>query len=321
MLFKDAIDKFHDYMKAERGASEHTLRAYGSDLSQLRDFLLERELGDAVEVEDVDLDALQSWLQEQADDRGNKAASLARKISAARSFWRFLMRKEYVDFSPAEMLVSPKVPRPLTNFMMVDDVFQLLESHTPDTALGVRDMAMWEVAYGAGLRVSELVGLDTGDVDLDEGWVRVLGKGSKERVVPLGSKGCDALTRYLARRMELVSEPIDAMFLNFRGGRLTARSVRRLLKQHLIRAGLDPDVTPHGLRHSFATHLLDSGADLRSIQEMLGHSSLSTTQRYTHVSLQRVVQAYDAAHPRARKRRRDRGEAGGEPQSAGEERS
>ncbi len=302
MLFGDASEKYLAYLKAERGASEHTLRAYGSDLAQLEEYLLELKSGkSALKVDHIGLDDLQYWLQDQSDDKGNKASSLARKISAVRSFWRFMMRKEYIDYSPAELLISPKLTRPLTNFMMVDDVFHLLESTTPDSALGIRDMAMWETAYGSGLRVSELVGLDTGDIDLKENWVQVLGKGSKERVVPLGSKANDALKRYLIRRMELVSEPTDALFLNFRGGRLTARSVRRLLKEHLIKAGLDPDVTPHGLRHSFATHLLDSGADLRSIQEMLGHSSLTTTQRYTHVSLQRVVQAYDMAHPRARK--------------------
>ncbi len=302
------IDKFMDYMRAERGASDHTLRAYESDLRQLTEFLVTRSRSGKIEVDWVDLDDLQSWLHEQAEQKGNKASSLARKISSVRSFFRFLLRKEFIEENPAEMLVSPKVSRPLTNFMMVDDVFQLLESHTPDSALGIRDMAMWEVAYGSGLRVSELVGLDKEDIDLNEGWVKVLGKGSKERVVPLGSKAKQSLVRYLARRMELVSEPTDALFLNYRGGRLTARSVRRLLKQHLIRAGLDPDVTPHGLRHSFATHLLDSGADLRSIQEMLGHASLSTTQRYTHVSLQQVVNAYDQAHPRARKKKED-GEA------------
>ena len=305
LLYTDGVDKFLEYMRVERGASEHTLRAYGSDLGQLGEFLIARARDAKVAVDEVVLDDLQAWVHEQAEVEGNVASSLARKISAVRSFWRFLLRKEYVERSPADLLVSPKVSQPLTNFMMVDDVFQLLESHTPDTALGIRDMAMWEVAYGSGLRVSELVGLDTDSVDMEQGWVHVLGKGSKERVVPLGSKAKQALVRYLSRRMELVSEPTRAMFLNFRGGRLTARSVRRLLKQHLVRAGLDPDVTPHGLRHSFATHLLDSGADLRSIQEMLGHASLSTTQRYTHVSLRQVVDAYDSAHPRARKKPED----------------
>ncbi len=162
-------------------------------------------------------------------------------------------------------------------------------------------MAMWEVAYGSGLRVSELVGLNLRDVDLKQDWIRTIGKGDKERIVPMGSKANTAVQLYLSRRHELVQEnsPDGAVFLNFRGGRLSDRSVRRLLKDHLIRAGLDTEVTPHGLRHSFATHLLDAGADLRGIQEMLGHASLSTTQRYTHVSVDRLTQVYDAAHPRA----------------------
>ena len=305
MYLDVGVDKFIDYLKAERGASDHTLRAYASDLNQLDEFLLSRSRSGKVEIEWIDLDDLQSWLHEQAEEKENKAASLARKISSVRSFFRFLLRKEYIERNPAERLISPKVAKPLTNFMMVDDVFQLMEANTPDSALGIRDMAMWEVAYGSGLRVSELVGLNQTDVDIEQGWVKVTGKGSKERVVPMGSKAGLSLVRYLTRRMELVSEPSEALFLNYRGGRLTSRSVRRLLREHLIRAGLDPDVTPHGLRHSFATHLLDSGADLRSIQEMLGHASLSTTQRYTHVSLRQVVQAYDKAHPRARKRSHD----------------
>jgi integrase/recombinase XerC len=193
--------------------------------------------------------------------------------------------------------------------MGVDDVLQLLEKNAKDTPIGRRDHAMWEVAYGCGLRVSELVGLDVDRVDMDEQWVKVSGKGDKERMVPLPRKAKEALEAYYAKRPEMLKEPNDAIFLNVRGGRLTTRSVRRLLKQHLIAAGLDPDVTPHGLRHSFATHLLDSGADLRGIQELLGHASLSTTERYTHVSMQRLVEAYDKAHPRAKRASREEREA------------
>ena len=301
MFYTEGVRLFLRYLDAERGASEHTIRAYGSDLDQLGEYLKKLRHSETMVIEQIETTELQGWLHEQAEQEDNKPASLARKISAARSFWRFLMRKDHVTLNPADMLVSPKVAKPLTNFMMVDDVFILLERAMPDSVLGVRDMAMWEVAYGCGVRVSELVGLDLEDVDMREEWVRVQGKGKKERVVPLGSKAKASLERYTMRRLELVREHTSAMFLNFRGGRITARSVRRLLKEHLIRAGLDPDVTPHGLRHSFATHLLDSGADLRSIQELLGHTSLSTTQRYTHVSMQRVVDAYDSAHPRARK--------------------
>ncbi len=305
MFFRDGVGFYLDYMEAERGASDETVRAYASDLEQLHAFMCEVRHSDAIDIDDVMPRDLRLWLRDRSHEEHNKPASIARKISAVRSFYRFLMRKGHAALNPAELIASPKVSHALTNFLSVDDIFHLLERYAPDDVLGVRDMAMWETAYGAGLRVSELVGLDLDSLDFTQGWARVIGKGDKERMVPLGTKAIEALKRYLARRMELVSEPTLALFLNFRGGRLTSRSVHRLLKAHLIRAGLDPEVTPHGLRHSFATHLLDSGADLRSIQEMLGHASLSTTQRYTHVSLQQVVSAYDAAHPRARRRTRE----------------
>ncbi len=309
MVYKDATDLFARYLIAERGASAHTLRAYASDLRQLGEWLRGRRKGADPEVDEIGHEEIQSWLHEQATTQNNKASSLARKISTLRTFFRYLLRHEHVEVNPAELLVSPKVSHPLTNFMGVDDVFQLLEKNSKDTPIGRRDHAMWEVAYGCGLRVSELVGLDLDRVDLGESWVRVRGKGNKERMVPLARKAKEALLAYYEKRPDMLKEPNDAIFLNVRGGRLTTRSVRRLLKQHLIAAGLDPDVTPHGLRHSFATHLLDSGADLRGIQELLGHASLSTTERYTHVSMQRLVEAYDKAHPHAKRASREEREA------------
>lgn len=314
MYYQDGVDYYMDYLEVERGASAQTVRAYQSDLEQLNEFLCELKHTDALEIEQIGMRDIQLWVRERSFEEDNKPASIARKISAVRSFFRFLVRKGHAKQNPAQLISSPKVARPLKNFLSVDDIFHLLESTTPDDVLGIRDMAMWELAYGAGLRVSELVGVDVSELDLDNGWVKVLGKGNKERFVPFGQKAADGIQRYLSRRMELVTEPTDALFLNYRGGRLSTRSVHRLLKQHLIRAGLDPEVSPHGLRHSFATHLLDSGADLRGIQEMLGHASLSTTQRYTHVSLQTMMAAYDAAHPRARKRTRPR-----KKKSAGED--
>ncbi len=296
------IDQFMEYLRAERGASEHTLRAYASDLGQFADYL-EQKAGLAdPDPATLSLRHLRGYIAARFDE--NEASSLARKISTLRSFWKFLVKKRLVADNPAELLSTPKTSKPLRNFMTVDEVFHLLESHSGEGILGVRDMAMWEVGYGTGLRVSELVGIDEADVDLDEGWVRTLGKGNKERLVPLGKKATAALKRYLCRRLELASgqTPEGAIFLNHRGGRLTTRSVRRLLKEHLVRAGLDTSITPHGLRHSFATHLLDSGADLRGIQELMGHASLSTTQHYTHVSIDRIMQVYDAAHPRAKRR-------------------
>jgi integrase/recombinase XerC len=297
------IDQFLAYLRAERGASPQTLRAYSSDLAQLADYLeADHELDDA-DPADIELQHLRGFVAERFEQ--NASSSIARKISTIRSFWSFLVKREFVADDPASLLSSPKVSRPLKNYLNVDEVFHLLESHTPEGALGVRDRAIWEVGYGCGLRASEIVGLNLPAVHLEESWVRVLGKGHKERQVPLGRKAKRALETYLSRRMELVSGETEdqALFLNYKGGRLSTRSLRRLLKDHLIRAGLDTSITPHGLRHSYATHLLDSGADLRGIQELLGHANLSTTERYTHVSVDRLMEVYDKAHPLAKKKK------------------
>jgi integrase/recombinase XerC len=292
------IDQFLESLRVERGASPETMRAYASDLGQFASFLAENG-AEHVDPSDLRLDDLRGFVVDRFDE--NQASSIARKISTLRSFWKFLVKKRMVQEDLARLLNTPKVSTPLRNYFSVDEVFHLLESQRPDGALGLRSMAIWEIGYGAGLRISELVGLDLAHVDTDQGWVRTVGKGNKERVVPIGSKAVEALQRYLTRRGELLRTEESALFLNARGGRITARSVRRLFKEHLVRAGLDTSITPHGLRHSFATHLLDSGADLRGIQELMGHENLSTTQRYTHVSIDRLVRAYDKAHPRARK--------------------
>jgi integrase/recombinase XerC len=295
------VDQFLAYLRAERGASDQTLRAYSSDLAQLVDYLEEHhDLGEA-EPADIKLSHLRGFVADRFDR--NASSSIARKISTIRSFWRFMVKREFIDDDPASLLSSPKVSKPLKNYLNVDEIFHLLESHIPEGALGVRDRAIWEIGYGCGLRASEIVGLDVPDVHFEESWVRVLGKGHKERQVPIGRKAKRALETYLSRRMELVDGETDALFLNYKGGRLTTRSLRRLLKEHLMRAGLDTSITPHGLRHSYATHLLDSGADLRGIQELLGHANLSTTERYTHVSVDRLMEVYDKAHPLAKKKK------------------
>lgn len=300
-MFSHRIDQFVDYLRVERGASDQTLRAYTSDLHQLQDYL--EEVHDNAECDpgELSLNHLRGFVASRFDE--NSANSISRKISTLRSFWTFLRKKGLVEDNPAALLSAPKVSRPLTNYFNVDEVFHLLDRHAPDDALGVRDMAIWEMGYGCGMRASELVGLNLDDIDREEGWIAVRGKGDKERRVPLGRKADRALERYLHRRLELVSEETHdkAVFLNYQGGRLSSRSLRRLFKQHLTRAGLDTSITPHGLRHSYATHLLDSGADLRGIQELLGHSNLSTTQKYTHVSIDRLTEAYDEAHPLARR--------------------
>ncbi len=296
-----AIDAFVEFLRAERGGSDETIRAYRADLEQLTSFVADIRDVDHVEPRDVELRDLRRFVASRVDV--DETSTVARKVSTLRSFWEFLLDRGRTDTNPARLLTAPKVSTPLRNYLKVDEMFDLLDRHIDDDALGVRDMAMWEVGYGCGLRVSELVGLDRDHVDLQEGWLRVIGKGDKERYVPVGSKAVQALQRYLTRRHELASEDTDpeALFLTYRGHRMSSRSVRRRLKQHLGRAGLDTSITPHGLRHSFATHLLDSGADLRGIQELLGHASLGTTQRYTHVSIERLTEAYDDAHPRARR--------------------
>ncbi len=300
-MLSHRVDQFLDYLRAERGASQQTLRAYSSDLAQLVDYLDEHhDMGEA-DPGDIELNHLRGFVADRFDQ--NAPSSIARKISTIRSFWKFLVKRDYLEDDVASLLSSPKVSKPLKNYLNVDEIFHLLDSHAPDDALGVRDMAIWEIGYGCGLRASEIVGLNVPDLHFEEGWVRVLGKGDKERQVPLGRKARRALETYLSRRMELVSGETEeqALFLNYKGGRLSTRSLRRLLKKHLVRAGLDTSITPHGLRHSYATHLLDSGADLRGIQELLGHANLSTTQRYTHVSVDRLMEVYDKTHPLAKK--------------------
>lgn len=301
-MLDERIDQFLSYMRAERGASAQTLRAYASDLAQFAAYLAEAHGAENPEPGALELRHLRGFVAGRFDE--NEASSIARKISTLRSFWSFMAKKEFVRDNLAALLSGPRVSGALRNYLSVDEIFHLLESHAPDNALGVRDMAIWELGYGCGLRASELVGLDLPDLDFGQNWVRTVGKGDKERLVPLGRKARRALQTYLSRRAELVSgeTPQGALFLNYRGGRLSTRSLRRLFKDYLVRAGLDTSITPHGLRHSYATHLLDSGADLRAIQELLGHANLATTQRYTHVSVDRLMEVYDQAHPLARRK-------------------
>jgi integrase/recombinase XerC len=234
-----------------------------------------------------------------------KKSSLARKISAQRSFFRYLVAEGILTQNPAEMVSTPKQDKPLPTFLPVDDVFSLMEAPDHSTVWGARDRAILEVLYSCGIRVSELVGLSDGDADYFLGILKVYGKGGKERIVPIGEKAVEALQQYLPLRDGVLAHrnwrgPRSPFFINARGGRLTSRSVGRILQKHLQRCGLLRKISPHALRHSFATHLLDAGADLRSIQEMLGHVSLSTTQKYTHISMGKLMEIYDRAHPRAK---------------------
>jgi integrase/recombinase XerC len=227
--------------------------------------------------------------------RKNKKSSIARKISTLRSFFRYLVREQLATSNPAKSVSTPKVEKPLPTTLTVDEAFRLMDS--PTEKEGLRDRAILELLYSSGIRVGELVGLNVNHLDLDLCIVKVMGKGRKERIVPVGMKAIEALKAYLEERGGLEGE--EALFVNLRGGRLTARSVHRLVKKYTRRSGIFRKVSPHSLRHTFATHLLDAGADIREIQEMLGHASLSTTQRYIHLSLGKLMEVYDKAHPRS----------------------
>jgi integrase/recombinase XerC len=253
-----------------------------------------------VPVGALDTDAVRGFLVERL--RTNRRSSAARKLSAVKRFVRHLLRQDALAVDPSAGLRAPKADRRLPNHLSVDDTFRLLAAPPADTPAGLRDRALLEVVYSCGLRVSELVGLDWDDLDASLAVVRVRGKGRKERIVPIGQTALAALQAYRARVDDLcrgAQRDPDAVFLNQRGGRLTVRSVARFVDRYTLSGGVAGKVSPHALRHSFATHLLGAGADLRAIQEMLGHASLSTTQQYTHVDLDQLMATYDKAHPRA----------------------
>lgn len=296
------IDEFLQRLAVEENASAHTVRSYASDLGQLLAFLAAHRGCDvaAVPCDALDRDALRAFVVERL--RLNARSSAARKLSAVRGLVRELLRRGLLDRDPCVAIQAPRADRRLPAHLTVDDTFRLLAAPEATTPCGLRDRAVLEVVYSCGLRVSELVALDWNDVDAELELVRVRGKGRKERIVPIGATALAALTRYREQVPALcprgVREP-DAVFLNQRGGRLTVRSVARLVDRYTVAGGVSGKISPHALRHSFATHLLGAGADLRAIQEMLGHASLSTTQKYTHVDLAQLMATYDKAHPRA----------------------
>ena len=291
-----SIAAFLHHLRAERQSSLHTLAGYEDDLIQFETYLKEA-LGEAADPTAVDSRRLRSysaWLNTQR----YAASTVARRLASLRSFFRYQRRQGVVQADPSAGLRNPKQPKRLPKLLGVDDVIRLLDAIGTETVLGVRDRAMFETLYGGGLRVSELIGIDLSDLDDEQRLIRVRGKGRRERLCPVGPPAMTWIARYIeVRRPAQVEE--KALFLNHRGKRLTTRSVGRLLEDHLVGLGLDPASSPHTLRHSFATHMLDGGADLRSVQELLGHRSLTTTQIYTHVTQDRLVEAYNDAHPRA----------------------
>ena len=301
------IQQFIDYLSLVKNASPHTCRCYRKDLEEFEDFLRKSGMylsaSGGVEIEKTDRMAIRKYMSSL--HRKNKKSSIARKISALRSFYKYLNREQVIVSNPAKSVSTPKVEKTLPTTLTVDEAFRLMESprSIPEKSSEVsrenrlRDRAILELLYSSGLRVSELVGLNLDQLNSDLGIVRVMGKGRKERIVPVGAKALEALKAYLEVRG--VSRGEDPVFMNSLGGRLTTRSVGRLTKKYTRHSGIFRKVSPHSLRHTFATHLLDAGADIREIQEMLGHSSLSTTQRYTHVSMGRLMEVYDKAHPRS----------------------
>ncbi len=307
------IAKYLEYLRIQRNASPHTLRNYESDLQQFLSYLTHTPEGEPrpePDIDQVDNLTIREFLG-ILYQKGNKKSSVARKLATVRSFMKFLTTKGILRTSPAKSVSSPKLESRLPDYLTIDTVTELVEA--PDTASdsGKRDKAILELLYGSGLRVGELVGLNLGDLSIHEGLVRVVGKGRKERIVPFGSRATEALRDYLdvrGRHLRKTPEtpakakfPAEAVFLNLRGGRLTARSIGNIVNRHVAQLAQRLRVHPHTLRHTFATHMLNAGADLRAIQELLGHESLSTTQKYTHVSVEQLMRVYQSCHPRARK--------------------
>ena len=303
---RTAIGRFLQYLRAERNASPLTIKSYREDLTALADYLSEARGGQCPEPAGVGVLELRGYVA-ALHEAGYARTTIARRLASLRSFFRFGQREGWAKSNPAKPLRNPRPGRSLPHFLSAADVGRLLAAPPDNAPLGCRDRAILETMYSAGLRVSEVVGLNRGDVDLDAGILRVRGKGRRERLSPVGSYAVRALRRWLAlcrlHPRELAAPggyPAAPAFVNRFGHRLTVRSVARMLEKYLRQTGLDRRTTPHSLRHSFATHLLDRGADIRSVQELLGHKSLVTTQIYTHVSTAVLREIYEKAHPRAK---------------------
>lgn len=306
---ENLLTQFLEHLRYERNVSEHTLRNYAIDLGQFIEHLAPSDpttgVRREVDVKDIDHITIREWLSELHDAQ-KKKSSIARKLAALRTFFQFLIREGAVELNPAKLVSTPRLEKKLPNHLSVEDAVRFIETPDANTDLGKRDRAILEMLYGTGVRVSELVKLDLRDIDFRGRTIRVKGKRRKERIVPFGEPALHALMRYLTevRPAFLNNAPVAerdeaAVILNYQGTRITTRSVGRMVDKYIkICAGIH-DISPHSLRHSFATHLLDSGADLRDIQELLGHARLSTTQIYTHVSMEKLIEVYDKAHPKA----------------------
>ncbi len=288
------VQKFIRHLDIEKGFSVHTIRAYSRDLK----FFLEHFNSDLRGLDVIDI---RTFIANQIAS-GKARSTVVRRLATLRSFFSFLYREGYLKINYAKLVSTPKTPRHLPNFLSVDDVFNLVESPEGIGLIPVRDRAILELLYSSGLRVSEVAQLNIEDLNIKEGLIKVRGKGKKERIVPVGNKALDVLKSYiierkLFRRKRVVSDNDSALFLNRKGTRLTDRQIRRLVVKYARLIGIEGKIGPHTLRHTFATHLLAGGADLRVIQELLGHSSLSTTQKYTHLDIEHLIDVYDKAHP------------------------
>ena len=293
------IDQFMAYLEIERNYSQNTVSSYRTDLLDFKNFLLETN-GSLPSIGEIDRLTIRSYLA-YLQERQLARSSVLRKLSSIRSFFRYLCRHDHLDVNPTATLATPKAQRKLPEFLELSEVEALLEAPDAGTIIGLRDRAILELLYSTGMRVSELLALDLTDLDRQTALVKVRGKGKKERMLPVGGAAILALDNYLAYRHELGGgESAQAIFLSQRGTRIPDRkSILRRIKKHTQAAGIRKKITPHTLRHTFATHMLNAGADLRSVQELLGHASLSTTQIYTHVTADRLKRVYEKAHPRA----------------------
>jgi integrase/recombinase XerC len=306
-MFEEQLKQFLDHLRYERNVSEHTLRNYSIDLGQFYEHLTKPGASGArpeISVHDIDHLTIREWLA-ALHSANKKKASVARKLASLRTFFQFLVREGVLEVNPAKMVATPRVERKLPTHLSIEDAVRFIETPDIETDLGKRDRAILEFLYATGVRVSELVKLNFKDIDLRGRLVRVTGKRRKQRIVPFGEPALQALGGYLLIRQNFLNNapPSErdeqAVFLNYQGTRITTRSVGRMVDKYIKQCADIHNISPHSLRHSFATHLLDSGADLRHIQELLGHARLSTTQIYTHVSMEKILEVYDKAHPKA----------------------
>lgn len=289
--FKELLDKFLKILEIEKGYSSHTIRAYKKDINSFFEYV-------KTKLEEVDLLDIRGFVAHEIK-RGINKSSISRRLSSIRTFFKFLYREGYIKNNPAKLVSNPKQKKILPRFLTVDEVFSLVEKPEGIGFMIARDKAILELLYSSGLRVSEICNLNYEDINIQESLIKVMGKGKKERIVPIGSKALDATKTYIVERLLLKTKE-KAFFLNRLGKRLSERGIRRIVEKYSKLVSMKGKVTPHTLRHTFASHLLQGGADLRVIQELLGHSSLSTTQRYTHLDITHLMDIYDKAHPLAR---------------------